>query len=131
MDIEAKSVTFQLDLGATCNVIRKQDLPSGVALQATNQVLSVYNESQVHPLGKCVVNMPNPKTKKKYKTQFVVVENAFSSLLGAQTIQQMGLVKICHENMMMVTTGTTVEQNKAKHTGDEQSDKSHKHRTTG
>ena len=101
LEIEGKMVKFQLDLGATCNVIRYQDLLSGVRLQKTNQVLSVYNKDRIHPMGRCLVNMMNPKTQKKYKGQFVVVENKYASLLGAKTIQQMGLVKVCHEPIMM------------------------------
>ena len=81
LEIEGKMVKFQLDLGVTCNVIRYQDLPSGVRLQKTNQVLSVYNKDHIHPMGRCLVNMMNPKTQKKYKGQFVVVENKYASLL--------------------------------------------------
>lgn len=99
MEIGGKTVSFQLDLGATCNVIRKQDVPSDATLQKTNQVLSVYNKDRIHPLGKCMVNLMNPKTKKTYKEQFVVVEDTFASLLGAATIQQMGLVNVRHEQI--------------------------------
>ena len=98
LEIEGKMVKFQLDLGATCNVIRYQDLPSGVRLQKTNQVLSVYNKDHIREM---FGQYDEPQNPEEIKGQFVVVENKFASLLGAKTIQQMGLVKVCHELIMM------------------------------
>ena len=111
MEVEGQRVRFQLDLGASCNVIRRQDLVPTVVLEKTNQTLCFYNRSQLRPLGKCLVNMNNPKTGRKYKANFVVVDNASTSLLGARSIQQMDLVRIQHENIMAATLQTRCQDN--------------------
>ena len=103
MEVKDQRVRFQLDLGSSCNVIRRQDLVPTVVLEKTNQILCLYNQSQVRPLGKCLVNMNNPKTHTKYKANLVVLDNASTSLLGASSIQQMDLVRIQHEIIMAAT----------------------------
>lgn len=104
MTVEGQPVDFQLDLGATCNVIRLRDLPPGINIQATTQVLSLYDKSQMQSLGKCLVSMTNPKNGHRYKAQFIVVKDAAVSLLGARTIMQMKLIEIRPENIMMSTS---------------------------
>ena len=102
---------FQLDLGASCNVIRRQDLVPTEVLEKTNQTLCLYKRIQLRPLGKCLVNMNNPKTGRKYKANFVVVEDASTSLLGAISIQQMDLVKIQHKSIMAATLQARFQDN--------------------
>ena len=109
--VEGQRVWFQLDLGASCNVIRRQDLVFTVVLEKTNQMLCLYNRSQLIPLSKCLVNMNNPKTGIKYKANFVVVDDASTSLLGARSIQQMDLVRIQHENIMAATLQARCQDN--------------------
>ena len=60
---------FQVDTGATCNVIRAGEL-RGTKYESkvtrTNQVLKMYNSSPLRPLGKCRVQLTNPRNGKKY-----------------------------------------------------------------
>ena len=62
--------TFQVDTGATCNVIRSGEL-RGTRYEnnitATNQVLKMYNSSPLKPAGKCRVQLTNLKNSQKYK----------------------------------------------------------------
>ena len=60
MNTHGKEITFQLDSGATCNI-----LPSGVILsmpqlQPTKYKLKMYNKSTIKPLGKTHFIITNP-----------------------------------------------------------------------
>ena len=54
---------FQLDSGATCNVITTGTLDNLVDynLSAIDQMLTMFNKTTVEPLGRCQVKMINPK----------------------------------------------------------------------
>ena len=106
MKIKGSSETiFQVDTGATCNVIRSGEL-RGTKYEnnvtATNQVLKMYNSSPLKPAGKCRVQLTNPQNSQKYKVDFVVVEDkdANINLLGSRAAQQMNLIQVNHENML-------------------------------
>jgi hypothetical protein len=53
MRIKDQHVKFQIDTGATCNIINKSYLDGTEKLKSTNQMLTMYNDSKVKPLGKC------------------------------------------------------------------------------
>ena len=97
--------TFQVDTGATCNVIRSGEL-RGTKYEnnvtATNQVLKMYNSPPLKPAGKCRVQLTNPQNSQKYKVDFVVVEDkeANTNLLRSREAQQMNLIRVNHENML-------------------------------
>ena len=55
--------------------------------------------------------MNNPKTGRKYKANFVVVNDASTSILRARSIQQMDLVRIQHENIMAATLQARCQDN--------------------
>ena len=70
-------VNFQLDSGATCNVISSSMLErclEKVQLQGTSRVLKMYNKVTVQPVGQCVLQLRNEKTGKSYETEFVVLK---------------------------------------------------------
>lgn len=79
---------FQVDTGATCNIIRAGELRGTKyenKVTHTNQVLKMYNSSPLRPVGKCRVQLTNPRNSKKYKVEFVVVKdnNADINLIGS------------------------------------------------
>ena len=101
MIVGDRPVRFQLDTGATCNVIREEEVPRGVQIQATQQVLKMYNRTTVKPLGECSLKLRNPATQKKYRAEFVVVLGPAMSILGARTVQQM--VDVHFERIYLMT----------------------------
>ena len=116
MKIKGGSETmFQVDTGATCNVIRSGEL-RGTKYEnnvtATNQVLKMYNSSPLKPAGKCRVQLTNPQNSQKYKVDFVVVEDkdVNTNLLGSRAAQQMNLIQVNHENMLPATNEVHVVQ---------------------
>ena len=101
--VQGKQVTFQLDTGATCNILGSSDLPPGVEIVPTMQKLTLFDASLLQPLGKCHVKVMNPKNGNRYKGEFVVVDKSSTSLLGARSIQQMSLMRVRYDNILQVT----------------------------
>ena len=99
-------VRFQLDSGATVNVISQKDYSkvygqkSLLSLEATNAVLVMHNKSGEKPLGKKRVRIENPKNGKKYSIEFIVVKGNCTPLIGAKASQQMCLLSINRNNIL-------------------------------
>lgn len=66
MLVNKKSVRFQLDCGASCNVI-PANLIKASHLEPCSQVLVMYNKSTLTPLGKCTLKVINPRNKKTHR----------------------------------------------------------------
>ena len=47
--------------------------------------------------------MRNPKTRKKYNAEFVVVDGKYTPIIGARAAQQMGLLEVQHHNIQLVS----------------------------
>lgn len=76
-DIRKKTVRFQLDSGAFCNVISEETLKScsvSVNLEETEQVISMFNQTTLRPVGQCTPELHNHKTDKPYCTESVVLK---------------------------------------------------------
>lgn len=50
MQVGKKLVRFQVDTGATCNIIREQDLLANTTISDDGHVLTMYNETQLQSL---------------------------------------------------------------------------------
>lgn len=106
MLINKKPVKFHIDCGATVNVlpskyVNKEDI------QPTKCVLQMWNKTELKPEGICRVTIRNPKTRKKYSVEFIVVKENLTPLLGAKVIQQMELIEVHEENFEKVAAVTT------------------------
>ena len=75
INVENTPVKFQLDGGATCNLIPAKFLRAEVELFPTRKLLAMYNKTIMKPLGTCTVAVSNPKNSKTYQIEFVVVDN--------------------------------------------------------
>ncbi|XP_062499663.1 uncharacterized protein K02A2.6-like [Corticium candelabrum] len=105
LTVDETPIRFQMDTSATCNVIRKQDIPHRRLndLQQTTQTLTQYSGAEIRPLVKCILRVKNQKNAQTYDVQFVVVDNAATtSILGAQTSQAMSLIKVDYDNIQMI-----------------------------
>ena len=47
--------------------------------------------------------MRNPKTRKKYNAEFVVVDGNYTPLIGARAAQHMGFIVVQHHNNQLVS----------------------------
>ena len=55
MKVEGKHVRFQVDSGATCNILTRKDLQSNCKIERTEHRLTMYNRRDVKVTGKCLV----------------------------------------------------------------------------
>ena len=94
----SRDVTFQLDCGATCNLLPLKELssiledPTDLYLKKTSATLKMYNGSTVYPLGKCTLRCTRGEVSKD--VHFFVVDKNVRPLLGAQTCQELNFIKV-------------------------------------
>ncbi|VDI59164.1 Hypothetical predicted protein [Mytilus galloprovincialis] len=105
---KSKLTRFQLDSGATCNIITARTLKELDInqLQKTSQILTMYNNTTIKPIGTCILKLVNPKNNDKFKAEFVVVKDGtLTPLLGSKAVQAMNLVTVNYENIKAVRQG--------------------------
>eukprot|EP00057_Strongylocentrotus_purpuratus_P027755 XP_011682229.1 PREDICTED: uncharacterized protein K02A2.6-like [Strongylocentrotus purpuratus] len=104
MEVHGRLVKFQVDCGATCNVLPCTAINTGaLKLQPTKGLLSMYNWSTMQPMGKCHLKVVNPKNQEAFDVEFIVVDNGkLTPILGSETSQLMGLITVQHEKIMYV-----------------------------
>lgn len=72
----------------------------------TNMTLIMYNKSETKPLGKRRLTLRNPRNKKKYTIEFVIVGGTEPNpILGVSAIQAMKLITINEENFVAQIAG--------------------------
>ena len=105
MLVNNQHVRFQVDSGATCNII-PDVLCNEEALRSmknTSNVLTMYDGSTLTPRGTCPVKLCNPKTGTKYKLHCVVLDVPCTPIIGNTAAQRMGLIKVNYEHIMSIT----------------------------
>ena len=106
MLIGEKKVRFQIDTGATVNLMPLKYVKD-VELRNTEASLHMWNNSVVKPQGLCVVKIRNPKTRKKYKVDFIVVKEDLTPVLGKKVSEKMGLITVNYENFKVASVKAT------------------------
>ncbi|XP_034092513.1 uncharacterized protein K02A2.6-like [Gymnodraco acuticeps] len=108
MLIGKELMKFQIDCGASCNVIPVNLLSPETRLESTKTVLVMYNKTRLHPLGKCKVKVRNPRNQKQYRLEFEVVnEDCRLPLLGKKASEAMKLIKVQYENILAIDSIVT------------------------
>ena len=98
-------VTFEIDSGAHCNIISKKYLKNiEHEIQHTKKRLRMYDQNILIPVGKTVLKYTNPKNKKKYKAEFIVVSEDLMPIIGRDTALKMNLIEIKMENILAIET---------------------------
>ena len=96
---------FQLDSGATCNLLPAKYLEDRNKLMPTRKWLTMYNDTMIKPLRTCTMKVLNPKNFRSYHVEFVVVDSDRAvPILGNQTMQQTDLIREQQHNVMSVNT---------------------------
>ena len=99
-----------LDSRATVNVLSEKAYKhiygpdSFQDLEKTNITLVMYNKLTEKPLGKKRVWLVNPKEKKRYSIEFVLVRGNTRSILGTRDSQQIQLLTVNPNNIQAVNT---------------------------
>lgn len=110
MLVEKKLVKFQIDCGATCNIIPINLVNPDTQMEHTKKVLVMYNKTKLYPLGKCKVKVRNPRNQKLYQLEFVVVDkDCRLPLLGRRASEAMKLIEVQYENILTIDSIVTEE----------------------
>ena len=97
MLLNGESLKFQIDSGATVNVIPKKFIQT--ELEPAPIVLKMYNNTTMQAEGRAKLKLRNPKNGKKYNVPFVVVnENRLTPLISRRTAEQMKLITVNYDN---------------------------------
>ena len=96
MLVEEKCLKFQVDSGASVNIIPARFV-EGTEMQTTTKMLQMWNYTTLKPQGSCRVILRNPINKRKYSVEFLVITKNLT-LIGARAAQQMGLITVNQEN---------------------------------
>ena len=99
-------VVFQLDIGAETNTIGEQYVNCEL-VRSTSKTLRTWNGSQVRPVGEATPAVLNPRTNETHTTDFIVVPNGFSNLLGLPTL---GIMNLIHVNRDIFDIASISEQ---------------------
>lgn len=107
MLVQGQQVKFQLDSGASCNVLPRHALKlHGTRLKRTEHVLSMYNKTVIIPAGRCSLDVVNPRSQEEFEIEFFVFDHPGAVLLlGSKTVQEMGLIHVNRDKILAVTTG--------------------------
>ena len=112
MVLKETSVKFQLDSGATVNILpveiyqEVQKDPELKPLKNTQTTLVMFNNSEHKPLKTVELQTHNPKNGECYLIEYTVVSNGFKALLGAPSILQFSLMSVNVDNIMLVSGDT-------------------------
>lgn len=104
MELKGNPVKFQVDCGATVNVIPAKYVDQ--ALEKSKSILYMYNESKLIPLGQCRLSLRNVATRKKYSVEFVVVKEDLTPLLSRKAAERMNLITVNYENFKQLHSVT-------------------------
>ena len=102
MLIDGKPVQFQVDCGASINII-PEELIGNQEVSPTTKTLIMWNKTEVKPKGTVRIIMKNPKTRKRFSLEFILVRECLTPLIGAKAAQQMKLITIHSDNFVSVT----------------------------
>ncbi|XP_062576513.1 uncharacterized protein K02A2.6-like [Saccostrea cucullata] len=105
MLINDQTVHFQLDCGSSVNILPdtlyKKLCNDHENLTETNMTLVMYNKSETKPLGKRRLTVRNPRNRKKYSIEFVIVSGTeLNPILGVSAIQSMKLITVNEQNFV-------------------------------
>ena len=108
MLLNGHRVPFQLDTGATVNILPEASLEevygedSLSLLDNADVTLVMYNRTEEKPIGKKRVQVVNPRNRRKYREEFVVVKGKGKPLLGLGASEQMQLISVVRQNIMTI-----------------------------
>ena len=102
---------MQVDSGASCNVMPRKLLSKDAIITKTDLKLTSYSRTNLEVLELAKISMRNPKKKKKYQAEFVVVDEDNKPLLGSVAAQQINLITVQHENILELDDSVVPKDN--------------------
>ena len=111
-------VRFQLDSGATCNILPLSLLNRQQRTKIDKKksiTLRMYNEAREKTVGKLDVKLINPKTDRKYLVRFNVMDDTkkkMTPIIGSTAAQSMGFIEVKYHNIAQVSDDSSVDGEK-------------------
>ena len=102
MDVAGKIVQFQVDPGASVNILSREMLLC-IPLQPCNTTFRMWNDTTHNPTGNCRTVITNCKNRNKYPVEFVILQQMFTPILGKRAYEQTGLVQVYYDNISAVS----------------------------
>ena len=99
MIIKGRQISFQIDSGATCNVLPEHFVPPVTKVEKSDHSLRLYSRALLPINDICKLKVLNPKIQTEYTVRFVVVKGDYVPLLGANAAQKMGLLTVNNANI--------------------------------
>ena len=109
MRLRDVTVTFQLDCSAAVNILPVDiyqqifNDPQMKRLQHSQTTLVMFNKSELEPLGYVKVETLNPKNEQCFLTEYTVVPEGYTPLLGSESVQQFCLITVNADNIMSLS----------------------------
>ena len=116
MELNKTRIKFQLDCGATVNVLpaalykvvmKDPDLHK---VERSSVTLLMYNKTQMTAVGKRRIGVRNPKNRQMYDLEFVILSEDSKPLLGAGAIQLMNLMTVNTENIWLTSSQSSPDE---------------------
>ena len=98
MVVDKKEVKFQVDSGILVNIIPVKFF-TDKKLEPTMMTLQMWKNTTLKPLGFCRLILHNPKNKKKFSVELLVVDSHLTPLIGAKAAQEMSLITVNTQNV--------------------------------
>ena len=109
MLINEKPIKFHIDCGTTVNILPIKYV-NAKDIKPSKWVLQMWNKTELKPEGTCRVTLRNPKNHRKYSTEFILIKENLTPLLGTKVIQQMGLIQVHGANFEKVAATKTMDK---------------------
>ena len=84
--------------------------PQMTRLQPSHTNLVMFNKSELKPVGRVKVETLNPKNEQCLLTEYTVVPSGHTALLGAETVQQFGLITVNADKIMSLSDEPPTKQ---------------------
>ncbi|CAH8491041.1 unnamed protein product [Dicrocoelium dendriticum] len=109
--IQGRPVRFQLDSGASVNILPHKYCPDAEYRQIQTQ-LRMWNGSKLQPKGCVTMKAINPKDGSEHLLDFLLVSGDFMPILGLDSIQSLGFVSFNHDRFVhSCEVGTEIVDN--------------------
>lgn len=107
MLVDDSPIKFQIDCGATVNILPKKYV-NGHRIRNESINLKMWNNDTTNALGKSKIKTVNPIDGKKYKVDYVVVEqDKLTPLLSRKAAEKMGLITVNYDKFEAPVSAVT------------------------
>ena len=87
-------VIFQVDTGASVNVLPSKYHPADLPLTPVKKTLRAWSNNTITPLGSYRHSVRNPINRRKYSIEFLVIKEDFTPVLGLRASQALNFITI-------------------------------------